>query len=89
MKIKERVVGPGLFKIEKGIPIPEKRTRMGGSIYPFDKMKVGDSFHLGDKARNYGEAHTVMIKAYLYGRYHNKKFSVRKVEDGYRVWRTK
>lgn len=42
------------FKIEKAVPIPAVtgRGRVGGSIYPFDALEVGDSFFVDKPAKN-------------------------------------
>jgi hypothetical protein len=71
------------YKIEKGIKIP-KNSKGVGLKYPFDKLKVGDSFAVGidemDKAKR---------TAYLYARRHGIKIETRAIEGGARIWRTK
>jgi hypothetical protein len=35
------------FEIERNIPIPKRKVKLRGSYkYPFDKLEVGDSFHI-------------------------------------------
>lgn len=71
------------FKIEKNVP-PAKR--FVHRIYPFDVMEIGDSF--------YAHAHLTPLEklrpaASYYGKRHNKKFSVYRVDGGFRCWRIK
>jgi len=71
------------FKIEKGIAIPERK---GGTVkYPFEQMEVGDSFFVPESAEvrrsNFSNS------ASSYGKRTGKKFTVRKVEGGWRCWR--
>lgn len=69
-------------KIEKAIPIPE-HIAGAPSKYPFLALEVGDSFFIsGDKYRLISAARS--NAQYRSGR----KFSVRKVDGGTRVWRT-
>lgn len=70
-----------MIEIEKGIPIPAvKRHR--SDKYPWRTMGIGDSFLiLGKKP---GCAVSI---ARVAGRRCGRKFSVRAVEGGYRVWR--
>lgn len=67
------------FAIEKNIPVPDWRVR---ARYPFKDMQVGDSFLIpqGDRKKVYPAASAA-------GARHGKKFAVRKVDDGVRVWR--
>jgi len=69
------------FRIEKGIPIPSRRN---GS-YPFDQMKVGDSFVVtGEQCKSIHQA------LYYQNTKSNMKFTGRKLDEGkYRVWRIK
>lgn len=64
-----------MFKIEKGIPIPQPTQ------YPFNDMDIGDSFFddQSGEAKIRGEAARYSIGW--------KKFKVKKTPDGYRVWR--
>lgn len=67
------------YEIEKDVPIPEV-TGKGKSKYPFHSMEVGDSI--------FSESRSIRQAAYAHARRNNKKFIVRYVEGGYRVWRT-
>ena len=64
-------------KIEKGIPIPPIQTR-----YPLSDMAKGDSFMLPVKTKDF---HNVYACAKRKG----ITVSVRKVQNGFRVWRVK
>lgn len=70
------------IKIEKNIPIPTISCK-----FPFDKMQVGDSFIIPDEI-----PHTrVRVKCIQYVKKNNlsHKFSIKKVNKGYRCWRVK
>jgi len=67
------------FKIEKNVPFA---TSKWPSMYPFEKMDIGDSF-----SAPAGKHHAVRCAASAYGRRHKKKFSVRKHGPDCRVWR--
>jgi hypothetical protein len=72
-------------KIEKNIPIPGIR---GGALtrkYPFNEMEVGDSIFVEKRKGLYNPGNA----AGNYGKTHGMKFSVRKVEGGFRIWRIK
>lgn len=81
------------YKIEKNVPVQRY------SSYPFEDMKVGDSFHVpkGDPAvhRNilkngYYDAPRVVLAARSYGWKRGLKFACRSDgEGGYRLWRVK
>lgn len=69
------------YKIEKGVPIPNKRV---DTLYPLHDLAVGDSFLVPLDRR-----HAASAKAYDHARNGGKKFEVRTVEGGVRVWRTR
>ena len=78
------------IKIEKNVPIP--RNKRGGSVspWPLKNMQPGDSFFFE------GDKYTVLkLRSHiLYFRHkgtgsQTMKFSVLKVEGGYRCWRVK
>jgi len=70
------------FIIEDDVPVPPHQTRRN---WPFDKLKVGQSFHVGFEVGT--------IKASLagsasrYGKVNGKRLIVKKDGDGFRVWR--
>jgi len=66
------------FKIEKGVVVP-KGDKTG---YPFDKMELQDSFLVPD-----GKRSRISSLASYYGNRYHKRFLVRTVEGGVRVWR--
>lgn len=72
------------IKIESGIPIPESHAHhKGQSKYPFSKLQVGESFLFPDHV-NRTNAESAKSRK---GRLLNRKFVVRKTEDGLRCWR--
>lgn len=67
------------IKIETGILPPNK--------YPFKDMNVGDSFFVDaniDKPMT-----SIYGNAYMFGKKHKMKFSLRRMNGGVRVWRIK
>lgn len=70
------------IKIEKGVEIPPQTRRLK---YPFEDMEVGDSFFV--KA----DPKTIRAAAHNYRKTRDKsrKFTIRAVDGGARVWRTK
>ena len=63
-----------MIKIDKGIAIPNKRNK-----YPWDTIEIGDSFFTLANVRM-----LTHIRSKVYGH----KYSVRKENNGFRVWRT-
>lgn len=71
------------FKIEKGIPLSDRRGKRKAQ-YPFGDMKPGDSFAIPETVN----VDSVRTAASWHGmRNDGQKFSVRNTEDGYRCWR--
>ncbi len=64
--------------IEKNVPVVENKKK-----YPFGQMAVGDSFFA-----DVIDPNSIKVCASLFGKKHNKMFTVRKVDGGYRCWRT-
>ncbi len=74
------------IKIDKSVPLPEKYAR--GDLFPFAKMKIGDSFVVPD-----GRASSAKAAATQWHRAHKERFTTRIVQErgqkALRVWRTK
>ncbi len=70
------------FKIEKGIKMPENKRR---AVYPWDDMKVGDSFEFPA-----ADHHKVGGCMRYREKIHNEKYAIRRM-DGHtsRCWRLK
>ena len=70
-----------MIKIEKNVSLPQIKNK-----YPWDKMKVGDSFAVDKAAINnlHSNANYYLKKTKL-----KWKFTMRKNGDGVRVWRIK
>jgi hypothetical protein len=69
-----------MLRVDLGVPIPPEAQR---EKYPFPVMAVGDSFLLADAE----SAKNARSAAWMFSKRHGTKFSCRKVEDGWRVWR--
>jgi len=79
------------FVIEKNIPLPPPaRGRRGGSVYPLDKLGVGDSFYF-EKGENRLRAVNTLscARARFINKHPEKDFEVRSWGNGARIWRTK
>lgn len=80
--------------IEKGIPIPPRSRFTPASREDFAALEVGDSFAV-PVPEKYRPKPTVWIgtnrlrnAAYMFGKRHGRKFTVRCMEEGViRVWR--
>lgn len=68
-----------MFKVQSNIPMPGKMFNRK-IMFPFDQMKVGDSFRFPKKMKTlvYSHAYLTRVKT-------GKKYSVRKT----RCWRVK
>lgn len=74
-----------MINIDKGVPVPVVCGRAGSgakAIYPYEKMGVGDSFFAGCK-------HNPISIAKRWGKSRGVDFCSRKVDGGWRIWRTK
>lgn len=69
------------FKIERGIPIPTPRGR---ALYPFEKLKVGDSFFVPNRTPHsmHGSVRYAQVKRGI-------KLLMRTEGNGTRIWRVK
>lgn len=73
-----------MYEIETGVQIIRAKNAKG-SKYPFNKMKVGDSFF----AKNVKQS-VISSAVNSFKRYHESQgFIVRSVEGGVRCWRIK
>lgn len=67
------------YKIEKGVPLPDRIGVGKPEIYGFSKMEIEDSIVATRKA---------VSAARCYGERNGVKFTSRKLSDGtYRIWR--
>ncbi len=69
-----------MFQIESGIDMPMGRTK-----YPFGDMQPGDSIRFLDAKR----ANSARVSALRFVRGHapDWSFQLRRVDDGWRLWR--
>jgi hypothetical protein len=65
-----------MYKIEKGVLLAKSK-------YPFRQMEIGDSFFVEN-----GNGRILRPAASNAGLAAGRKYTVRKVDGGYRVWRT-
>lgn len=73
------------IEIQKGIPIPES-NKGRRPIYPFETMKVGDSFIVeGTDRKNLNKLNSSASRYKVENKGFN--YSIRKEEGGYRIWR--
>jgi hypothetical protein len=80
---------PVKFEIEDGYDINEFKTGTGrASLYPFEAMSVGQSFFVPITAERPNPARSLQSTVSTINRKGDKKYSIRAVEGGARVWRT-
>lgn len=71
--------------IEKNVPVPATSYQSGAPIkYPFADMEIGDSFVVGAEKI---DGHRVRVAASHFGKRNARRFMVRQVDNGHRVWR--
>lgn len=71
-----------MIEVESGIPLPD-RARVRSPKYPFDEMKVGDSFLIPGDVKK-----PTLIALAARKRHRPKLFTVRETSEGFRIWRT-
>jgi hypothetical protein len=75
-----------MYKIEKNIVIPDKHHRKGKHQFPFNEMKVGDSFVASVVQNILSAAGSAFCKTHQ----SNWKFTTQKVTTtSTRIWRIK
>lgn len=78
-------------KIEKGIEMP--RINSKNSYYPYEKMEVGDSFYIevkeGENMWNVQSRLLTSSKSFILKNNLQWKFTTRKMDKGFRIWRIK
>ena len=69
-----------MYKVDTGIDVPDSRTK-----YPFTDMGVGDSILFEEKKT----AESARVASLRFARAHRGEwvFSLRKVDNGWRLWR--
>jgi hypothetical protein len=72
-----------MILVESGIPIPEHARRIRRNRYPWEAMKVGDSFVARDVTRN-----NIATAARHQERVRGWEFVVEPEGDDFRVFRT-
>lgn len=79
------------FQIDTSVPIPPL-TRPSRRVYPFDEMKVGDSFFVStkDAGERIRKRQTVASAARKWSKEQGEEppvFTTRQVRNGVRCWR--
>jgi hypothetical protein len=69
-----------MLQIDSTVPMPASQHRVK---YPFNDMTVGDSFLIREPSM----VKNVRSAAWMYSKRHGWRFSCRKVDGGWRVWR--
>lgn len=74
-------------EIEKGFDIPTPQCGQRKEAFPFEKLKVGESFFLGPGYEHrFNSARTSMSRINTLT---DKRFTARAVDDGVRFWRVR
>ena len=70
----------GVLQIEPGVPLPTDRTK-----YPFRDMEPGDSILFKDQK----QSNSARVAALRFVRVHQPRwqFRLRRVDNGWRLWR--
>lgn len=68
--------------IESGVPIIRPHRNGVSELYPWKAMEIGDSIFCKNRTQN--EMRSTVWHA---GRRHGRKFSIREMRDGVRIWR--
>lgn len=78
-------------KVEKKVPMPVSGRVRGRDIkYPFDTMKVGDSFFVeADTDRRTSMRASAMALAIYHCKGTQKQFKSHFCDNGFRIWRRK
>jgi len=69
-----------MILIDKGIPIPPKSN----CKYPWREMEIDDSFFL--KATPKLKIKSLASQCNIAGKKYNRKYTIRTVQGGYRIW---
>lgn len=70
------------FELEKNIPVPPRTRKLRGPYkYPFDKMEVGDSFHIPATEDRPKPSRTLASTVSTASKKYGKTFVVRTVDD--------
>lgn len=77
-----------MYQIEKGIEVPAKKILAGrNSVYPFATMEVGDSFFVPQVDGKPKTDGSIRSAARQVAKKLGFKFTVRRVDGGFRCWR--
>lgn len=88
--MKNQPTNKPLYKIENNVPLTKKYRGIELSNYPWDKMKIGDSFVVEPGNRKTTSVQTQLAtNARMWAAYNKKavRFVTRKEGNNIRVWR--
>ena len=80
-------MGNAYYTIETGIPIPGINMASSKTHYPWEEMRVGDSFLVKGEAKD--KYKTAISAAAHRGKKYGETYVGRYVPGGLRVWRVK
>ncbi len=72
-----------MYMIEKAIKIPEVNSKKNYK-YPWTDMEVGDSFLV-----DFIDTSKLRVAAYYHSKTSGRKYTIRIIDNGARVWRVK
>lgn len=80
-----------MYKIETGIPIPAKMGRPPApkALYPFADLQPGQSFFVKKTSTKLAKkcSRTLSVLSSQYAKRLQRRFTIRTLENGVRVWR--
>ena len=76
-----------MIEIEKNIPAPTRWEGFRSRQYPFASMQIGDSFFVEGTERKIKTHMLVNASRWAKREGLDRKFSIKKEETGYRLWR--
>ena len=81
-----------MYAVEKDVPVPPPESSGGPEVkYPWNYMEPGDSFLVPCAAEERGRVSRNLsncARKYRINVVMGRKFTIRRVDDGVRVWRT-
>jgi len=75
-----------MYKVEKGIPLPEKQPRTKHPSYPLGELDVDESLFIPREDLPVSDG-VVRAQATSLGKREGKRFRASKQDGGVRVWR--
>ncbi len=76
-----------MYTIEQGIEIPKKEVGRPKQAFPYQQMRVGDSFLIKQNGGGKKTLHLKRVEAFAQARKHGIAITTRSVPGGIRVWK--